>query len=424
MLLTKKFWKDVLIGTIFIFAFMWLASKALAIFSFLDPVGDALGDMQITDQVFSNPNLRLTPPPEDRVTIVNFGRLGRRDIAELVNTVNKYEPRVVGMDTYFRTLKEDTLGDLLLADALSKVENLVLATKLTDPGELEDPHYYDSWRTHELMRNNAEEGHVNLITESAGTSQEELKIVRTFFPIMTLNDTISGEITEYMSLGLKLAEYVDAEAVQEFLDRNIEEEIINFRGDIFDIQNLQQSKYFAIDWMDLLDENFDPELIRDKIVVFGMLGEQIGDKYWIEDKFFTPMNLKYAGRADLDMFGVVIHANVISMVLNRDYIDKMKPISSIIIGIILCFINVVMFTLVYRKLPLWYDGLTKLMQLLELMIILFVIVLGFHWFSYQMELTLGIVAIALAGDALEVLFGVGYNIFDSKKRKLLFTTRQ
>jgi len=86
---------------------------------------------------------------------------------------------------------------------------------------------------------------------------------------MRLNDTINDEITEYKSLGLKLAEYYDAEAVQEFLDRDIEEEIINFRGDIFDLENLQQSKYFAIDWMDVFDENFDPELIRDKIVIFG-----------------------------------------------------------------------------------------------------------------------------------------------------------
>ena len=77
-----------------------------------------------------------------------------------------------------------------------------------------------------------------------------------------------------------------------------------------------------------------------------------------------------------------------------------------------------------RFVPLWYDGLTKLVQLLQLILIMFAIVLAFNLYSIELELTVSIIAIALAGDSLEVLYGVGYNIFDSKKRKLLFTTRQ
>jgi CHASE2 domain-containing sensor protein len=424
MLLTKKFWKDVLIGTIFIFAFMWFASKFLAIFNFLDPIGEALGDMKITDQVFSNPYFRPQAIPEDRVTIINFGRRGRGDIAQMINIVNKYNPKVIGIDTFFSNLKEDSLSDLILAEALSNVDNLVLGTKFLNPGDLDDPYFYGIKRSHELFRQNAIEAHVVLSAEEAGTQQEEFKVVRQFFPKMAYNDTINNQFEEHVAFGIKLAEFIDPVAANDFLARENEEELINFRGNIFDIDHIEKTKYSAIDWMDVLNEDFDPSLITDKIILFGMVGEYIGEPYYVEDKFFTPMNDKYAGRADEDMFGVVIHANIVSMVLDRDYLERMTNFSSIVAAILLCMFNVVMFSLIYRKLPLWYDGLTKLIQLLQLVVILGIIVLVFHAYSLELELTYGIVAIALAGDSLEVLYGVGYNLFDSKKRKLLFTSKR
>jgi hypothetical protein len=136
------------------------------------------------------------------------------------------------------------------------------------------------------------------------------------------------------------------------------------------------------------------------------------------------MNPKYAGRADLDMYGAVIHANIVSMVLNRDYLDKMTEFQAIMIAIILCFLNVAVFTLIYRKMPLWYDGLTKVIQLVEVMILMAIIVGVFNWYNTRIDLFLAIVVVLLAGDALEVLYGVGYNIFDKKKREKLFTIRE
>ena len=205
MLLTKKFWKDVFIGTVFIFAFMAFASYFLAIFSFLDPVGEALEDMQITDQVFSNTAFRTRPLPEDRVTVVNFGRRGRAEIAQMVNVINKYNPRVIGIDTFFSSLKEDSLGDLMLAEALANVENLVLGTKFIEPGEEDDdPYFYGLKKSHPIFNQNAVEAHVNLSTEQAGTQQEGFKVVRRFFAKMLYKDTISNVVIEQSAFGVKL----------------------------------------------------------------------------------------------------------------------------------------------------------------------------------------------------------------------------
>ena len=61
-------------------------------------------------------------------------------------------------------------------------------------------------------------------------------------------------------------------------------------------------------------------MVEGKIVLFGYLGDRLGAPQW-EDKFFTPLNESIAGRANPDMYGPVIHANIASMVLNDDYID-------------------------------------------------------------------------------------------------------
>ena len=54
MLKKRKFWVHSVLATAFIFGFMATAQKFFAIFEFLDPIGDALADYEITDQVFSN----------------------------------------------------------------------------------------------------------------------------------------------------------------------------------------------------------------------------------------------------------------------------------------------------------------------------------------------------------------------------------
>lgn len=41
----------------------------------------------------------------------------------------------------------------------------------------------------------------------------------------------------------------------------------------------------------------------------------------MKDRYYTPLNERSSGRSIPDMFGVIIHANIISMLLDEDYID-------------------------------------------------------------------------------------------------------
>lgn len=197
--------------------------------------------------------------------------------------------------------------------------------------------------------------------------------------------------------------------------------MINYRGNVLDYGATEfGTKYYALDVPDVFQENFVPEMIEGKIVMFCYLGEYLGDRESLEDKFYTPLNKKYIGRAFPDMYGGVIHANIVSMILNEDYINSMTDNQGLILAILLCFLNVALFSWIYRRIPMWYDGVTKLTQLLEISLLVIGMIYVLDEFSYKLELTVAIVAVAIAGDALEVYYGVVKNSFTKEGRRSLF----
>ena len=171
--------------------------------------------------------------------------------------------------------------------------------------------------------------------------------------------------------------------------------------------------------MDVFTENFTPELIKDKILIMGYLGEDLSDPSWA-DKFFTPLNSKIAGRANPDMFGVVVHANIASMVLYDMPVNNMGEFWGILIAIIVCFLNVVAFSWIYYNLSRWYDGITKMIQLIEVLIITLMVVLVFSAYSLRLNMTVTIFAVLLVSDSLEIYFGVIKNLFNRDERRRLF----
>ena len=407
----KKFWLDVILGTVFIFGLMGLFSSVTAfrIFDVFDPIGEAFSDMEVTDVVFSQ--LRDDPVAEDRVLLVNMGTVPRPDIGIMLQIISQYNPKVIGVDSFFYFPKEDSLGDAILEEGLASVENLVMASKLIyDPETDAFDSLALSWPQFSQY---GETAFVNLITDAK--EQEDLKMCREFFPKQMVGEQ------EEIAFAAKLASYLDPEAAERFLERGNDVETVNYRGNVLDYGATKfGTKFFALDVQDVFEENFTPDLIEDKIVIFCFLGKYLGDRESFEDKFYTPLNEKYIGRAFPDMYGGVIHANIVSMILNEDYINALDDNIEIILAIILCFLNVALFSLIYRKLPRWYDGLTKLFQLLEIGFLIGLMLYLLDIYSFKIELGLALFAVALCGDGLEVYYGVVKNIFTREGRRALF----
>ncbi|MBV6640336.1 MAG: CHASE2 domain-containing protein [Cyclobacteriaceae bacterium] len=406
----RKFWLDVILATMFIFGMMGALNSftAFKIFDVFDPIGEAFSDMEVTDIVFSQ--LRDEPVADDRIILVNMGTLPRPDIGIMLQIISQYNPKVIGMDSFFYFPK-DSIGDSVLEEGFASVENLVMASKLLHNPETDrfDSIAY-SWPQFAMY---GDPGFANLVTDAE--VQEDLKMCREFVP----QQVALGE--NQHSFAVKLASYYDPEAAARFLERGNEVETINYRGNVLDYGATKfGTKFFALDVQDVFEENFTRDLIEDKIVIFCYLGDYLGDRRAIEDKYFTPLNEKYIGRAYPDMFGGVIHANIVSMILNEDYIDAMNDYSEIILAIVLCFLNVALFSLIYRRIPRWYDGITKLFQIIEMGFLVYIMIVVLDQNSFKIELGLALFAVGISGDSLEVYYGVVKNIFTREGRRSLF----
>lgn len=409
----KKFWLDVILGTIFIFGLMGLFGSLtqFKVFDIMDPIGEAFSDMEFTDVYFSQ--LLDDPIADENVVLVNIGLESRAGIAMMIDSIAQHNPAVIGVDSFFDMPLEDTLADMMLMDAFSRVENLVMVTKvLYNPeiDELDSVHMSWPWFTF-----NAEPAFANLITD-AGV-QEDLKMCRTFNPTLT---TVNDSVT-HMAFAVKLASYTAPEKAQKFVERGHEEEVINYRGNVLDYGATKfGNKYYALDVGDVFSSNYVPEIIEGKVVIFCFLGEYLGDRENFEDKFFTPLNETYVGRAFPDMYGGVIHANIVSMILNEDYINYLSEVQTWVITITFLFLTIAIFSWIYKKLPTWYDGITKVIQVILLVGLPYIMIYVMDLYSFKLELNILLIAIALSGDGLEVFYGVVKNSLTKEGRRALF----
>jgi len=428
-------WLDSIFATIFVLFFMAGLQKTFEIVNLegFDAIGEALEDMEITDHVFSN--LRDTVPIDDNIILVNIGPLTRSGIAEQVRIIDKYKPKVIGMDSFFKGFGGDTLASYSLASALENAQaEVVMVAKVDQSDSLfevaQGEEVYDFlYKSDSMFIQNTHLAIANLDTEAE--FQDDVKACRKFPPQRTV---INGGGT-YVAFGAKMAQLFDSTKIDKLLERGKDFELVNYRGDVFlrpffynqatgtfEMRE-QQDKYTrfqVLDWNHVIDEDFAPEMIEGKIVLFGFMGEQLGGVAW-EDKFFTPLNTKIAGRANPDMYGPVIHANITSMILNEDYIGGFSEFTEAVLGILLLFINVYLFSVIYHKMGAWYDGITKLIQVIEIIALTLLVIYVFSSYNFKMELAIAFFGIALVGDLLEIYYGVIKNVFSKKNMKKLLT---
>jgi CHASE2 domain-containing sensor protein len=369
--------------TALVFVFIGALFFIPANVDFLNPLGQALGDFETTDLVFSQLRDENSVEADTNIVIVNIGELNRAEIAQQLEIINQYEPAVVGLDAFFRKEKSPELDDPL-QQALLKTKNLVLASKLTKFNE--EKERFDSLEfSHPKFAQFGTPGFVNVITndeESFRTSRE-----------ISFKES-SGDST-HLSFAAQIIKAFKNDAFKKLEARNNETEIINFRGNY--------KKFYALDVADVLDPEAELSFLKGKIVLMGFLGENF-EKPSLEDVFFTPLNENYAGRSYPDMYGVVIHANAISMALAGNYIDAMPLWLSIFAAVGICFLNVAGLSYIFKNHSKWFGGETMIFLLFETVVLVFLVVMVFSYFRYQLDLTLAMFCVALSSTVLDIYY--------------------
>jgi hypothetical protein len=62
-----------------------------------------------------------------------------------------------------------------------------------------------------------------------------------------------------------------------------------------------------------------------------------------------------------------------------------------------------LFSWVDRKYPVWFDGLSVFLQLMQILIVMTLTVFFFDWFMIKMDLTLTIGILALVGPCFDIM---------------------
>ncbi len=358
-------------------------------FEFLDPLNQALEDFQITDLIFKE---FKEEQQDTHIVFVNIGFLNRVEIAQQIENIAKFHPKVIGIDALFAQPR-DSEWDSALSRVLQKYgQNIVMvnAFEQYNPDKGKADSISQSMK---YFSDYVHQGYSNLDDRS-------LLTVRNYRPFTVVRDSLLP------AFSTQIVKLYAPEKWEILKNRNQEFETINYRGN-FD-------KYYAvIEAEDALNSTLDFSFVKNKIVLFGYLNSQ-KDAIDITDKFFTPLNTKMAGRSLPDMYGIVIHGNIISMVLSQDYIESMSWLTSVVIAIIVCFMNILFLLYIYFKKNHLYDIITRVMQLSESLFLYYVIIWLFDSYRYETDLLLTFIVIAIAPDILE-FFMHFYEKWNDKK---------
>lgn len=437
----KRFWLQCLNITLFVFLLLWGISKITdyKLFNAFDPISQALTDFEMTDYAFSN--LREDPLVDQRIVIVNIGNLNRGEVAQQLNIISRYKPKVIGIDGFYNCeghLRDsincpqllDTLGNLMLEDAIKQAGNVVLVSKLMQKTKTsQNPDaidVYDSLEYSDIgFRLYAKNGFANLVTDPPAVYQEDVKQCRSFIPKYTMYDD------DHYAFAVEMCMLFDSAKTMRLLSRNKEEEFIDYRGNV-EFQDIRlktlideetattryPQMFSALDVDQLFNLEFDSSLFKNKIVIMGFLGGYFGDPSW-SDKYFTPLNKKVAGRANPDMFGVVVHANIVAMILNEDYINALIEWQKYAIAFLVCFFTVALFIKIDRNLPSWFDTLSVTIQIIQILAISGLVVYFFAYFTFKLDLTITLGVSALVGPSYDIYKGFQNQLIIWNNKRLL-----
>jgi|GEM_PF-306361 len=387
------------VGAMFFTAIVFLLISVIpwGEWDFIDPISETFADFEITDLVFSK--LRSNQEIDTNIVIVSIGTLPRAGIAEQIRLIQLYQPKVVGIDAFFWKRKDSVVDDMLI-QSLKDYNNVVVVSKLDslDTSSKEDTKEWKILRTSfpELHKAAASHGFANMYSDE----DKGFRTIRGFVPFQTYKGK------KVNNFAVEVARMYDSSSVNLLQKRNKEVEIINFRGD--------HTSFYYFDFDQITPET-DLSVVKDKIVLFGFVDNRFSDETGykvingsVEDAFFTPMNKKYLGKTYPDMYGVAVHANVVSMILHKQYIDKMPKVLSLVVVFFFTYFSIVLLTFLYNKFKKYYDTVALVTQIVMSISLMFLLLLIFDSFNFDADFSLifAILGVLINLNGLEIYFAL------------------
>ncbi|TAE75441.1 MAG: CHASE2 domain-containing protein [Bacteroidetes bacterium] len=399
-----KLLRDAFLITLIMFVVMFGLSNIPLQFETFNPIQNVFKDFDITDIVFSQ--LKKDPKLDDKIVVVNIGKLDRGEIGQLLEKIATQKPKVVGIDAFFRKLRDDK-SDTLLQKGIEACKNVVFVSQLQ--GFNDKTKQYDTLNiTNPFFSGKMINSYANLTT-TGDENMSEFLTCRSFIP----QTKCKGK--NEVAFAVKLAEIYDKNKAKKFLARKNVSEYINYRGNIKTGKNAE-NVYTSVDFSQVLNDEVENDVFTNRIVLLGFMGNSLQENSF-DDKFYTPLNKNYVGKSTPDMYGIVVHANIISMILNQDYIDEMNEYMNIFLAIVLIFSSVLLFSFFYNRIGFWFDSVTLVMQFVFAILLFTINIYAFYTFNLRVNINLALAGAVLSGLMVEFYYGLFVKLYEKTKKQ-------
>ena len=396
-----QLYKEAFVASLLVIAVDILLSFVPWKFELIRPIKQGFNDFNVDDLRYSQAD-PMVSKKDTGITILEIGNT-RREIAEEITRVTALHPRAIGIDAIFfaptppaasqpapghaaasQAAASQPDEDSALIHAVRDARNLVLASKYTLDAKSTGGFKSAADSSTERMQTSffepaipgVRDGFFNFVE-----GPEDVK--RHFTPFLTFN----GQ--DYPSLTTRMLQELSPDAYQALLARHNEIETINYAGNLSHYNVVSLERFFHPDNEDDLAAYF-----RDKIVFIGFFKDQQPDV--LEDMHFTPMNHRRGGKSFPDMYGVVIHANILEMMQGHHYINVM-PLREVylVTFVIIFFINIFYIRKVSRS-HRHNHLLLFLLQFILAIGLLYLALLIFDLFDYTFDPMPMLIAVVLS----------------------------
>lgn len=364
--------RDTLFATLWVFVFIFALGAIPLNLGIMNPVKLNMKDFDFNDISYSKLGKAANTPVDKRIVIVNIGQADREGLSMMIDRVGSLGPKVMALDALFYEAK-DPYKDSLLAATFARHKNFIAARKTVLSGKDGDTINFTG--TH--INTAHTYAHVNFF-------QEETSTIRQFEPFLT---DYAGK--SYPFFSTEIVKVYDPAAYEKLLTKKGKKVVINYAR--------KTTQYQIVEYTDLLEDRVDTSVFRDKIVLFGYINLY---PYDIEDKKFTPMNEKFAGKSIPDMNGIVVHANIISMVLDKDYIKKWPVWATFLLAFAVCWIHMSFFVHYYLEDHIWFHLAAKIAQVGSAIFFVWLGIYLFDQYRLKVDMKLSLVTIIMAVDVI------------------------
>jgi CHASE2 domain-containing sensor protein len=361
-----------------------------------DPIQNALADFSFTDIVYAQWR-RDDAPVDENIILVNVGR-NRGEIASQTKILAAMEPKVIGIDPLLSSEKEPEV-DLALIDAIQSAKSVVMAARLSDwKDDNKNPLFLKLQPPHpKFQLPNVSYGHTSFTADEK--NKNTAQTIRDFEPVYTVNDSLlTKKDTTISAFALEIAERWKPGTIKLIKERGEKKELINYRGSFNKFIQIDIEPGVSIDSAVAMYGS----LVKGKIVLLGFMGQPFDNPNDMRNKFYTPAAKEYVGKNPPDMYAIVLHANIVSMLTRGELITQMPDWLGYAMAVIVCYINMALFHWITIKLPSFAGGEMKVIQLIQAAILVLSAMQALNVFDYQIKLSLTLAIILLSSDVMEI----------------------